>query len=243
MTPASTLESKYFERLSELQSRDGRAGVGQDEVEYLLRMVPLLREYTAEAENDRRSARSPHNTSKRKGAPTTQSDVQRLFSGGTVKKPGKKTTLPKITTSSIDTFVKVTKESRRGQLYYTYLSEFEPDNPELREWRVQPAPLQDQYTCPRCSAPMLHESSTATNVCTDCGLSVDYQPIDASGVTYEQERAMEHTGSFAYRRSNHFSEWLNQFQAVEVRVCLPPESVAYVRQNASTDTPLRLGTH
>jgi hypothetical protein len=52
-------------------------------------------------------------------------------------------------------------------------------------------------------------------ICSNCGESNIYFDSGTQGMSYEQEINSEVNTSFAYKRINHFNEWLAQFQAKE----------------------------
>lgn len=68
--------------------------------------------------------------------------------------------------------------------------------------------------CNRCkSMNVYYCQNSGDDICTDCGLSVTSQHFD---LDYKDERDMDKTVIYSYKRENHFNEWITQFQAKEV---------------------------
>jgi hypothetical protein len=68
------------------------------------------------------------------------------------------------------------------------------------------------YYCPLCNIEKTIIQSEAIMVCKSCGLT-DYIIIDSSKPSY-RDPPLE-VSYFAYKRINHFNEWISQFQAKE----------------------------
>ncbi len=69
-------------------------------------------------------------------------------------------------------------------------------------------------TCSSCGCSNIYYcSSSGDDVCTDCGLAVQSHVYD---IDYKEERDMDKTIVYSYKRENHFNEWINQFQAKEM---------------------------
>jgi hypothetical protein len=60
---------------------------------------------------------------------------------------------------------------------------------------------------------IIYGTTSGDDVCTDCGAAEqtgDYE------VDYKEDKEMDKTIIYPYKRENHFNEWINQFQAKEV---------------------------
>jgi hypothetical protein len=66
--------------------------------------------------------------------------------------------------------------------------------------------------CPTCGTEMTLFSAEGLYTCTSCGLS-NYTIVDSERPNYKDPPT--EMGYFAYKRINHFNEWLAQFQAKE----------------------------
>lgn len=72
--------------------------------------------------------------------------------------------------------------------------------------------LADTDECPHCRQQMVMIPSTALLSCTGCGRSKPYLDATSASTAYGEEVEFS---NFSYKRSNHFQEWLNSFQAKE----------------------------
>lgn len=72
--------------------------------------------------------------------------------------------------------------------------------------------LADTDECPHCRRQMVMIPSTALLSCTGCGRSKPYLDATSASTAYGEEVEFS---NFSYKRSNHFQEWLNSFQAKE----------------------------
>lgn len=102
-------------------------------------------------------------------------------------------------------FVNVTGNQNRGKLYDKYLGIIEnksilPDSKCI-------------YTCNACKQSRIMIESTM--ICPTCGDSEISFDMGSQNMSYDQEINSEINISFAYKRINHFNEWIAQFQAKE----------------------------
>lgn len=68
--------------------------------------------------------------------------------------------------------------------------------------------------CQGCNSDqMIRDTRSSCNVCTECGQCVDMLEIGPVNSTFGQVGAVQ--TKYAYKRINHFNEWLNTFQAKE----------------------------
>ena len=52
-------------------------------------------------------------------------------------------------------------------------------------------------------------------VCSQCGFVLTFMELSDANLTYDQEVNQDVVSSFAYKRLNHFCEWVNSLQAKE----------------------------
>ncbi len=109
---------------------------------------------------------------------------------------------------TVDEFVNVVTTSSNGALYTRYLSAVHGEVPE-------PVKLIDSYICATCKVGKLSVGTDAHMICPNCGATDIYFDSGAQGMSYDQEVNSEVNTSFAYKRINHFNEWIAQFQAKE----------------------------
>jgi hypothetical protein len=72
--------------------------------------------------------------------------------------------------------------------------------------------LAESDMCKRCSRQMVMIPGAALLSCTECGTSKPYLDATSASTAYGEEVEFS---NFSYKRSNHFQEWLNSFQAKE----------------------------
>ena len=106
-------------------------------------------------------------------------------------------------------FVKAEKTSKKGKIYKTYMSKIE----EKGNFDVDSQRIND--VCPDCNEPFSSNFTDSTLVCTLCGYCVHILMGEEACSTVAQStlERVEFTPYYAYKRGNHFNEWLSQFQA------------------------------
>ena len=108
----------------------------------------------------------------------------------------------------MSSFVQITGNQNKGSLYKTYLSKTEnAPNDDIMQI--------NSYKCEQCNVEKLALGNDSYMICPQCGKSDIYFDSGTQGMSYEQEVNSEVNVSFAYKRINHFNEWLAQFQAKE----------------------------
>jgi predicted RNA-binding Zn-ribbon protein involved in translation (DUF1610 family) len=118
------------------------------------------------------------------------------------------TTMTKESDTYFDSFVEVVSRNNNGSLYEAYVNIVDGAHPSSVE-KI------DSYVCVKCDASKCALGSDSHMVCPSCGESEIYFDSGTQGMSYEQEINSEVNTSFAYKRINHFNEWLAQFQAKE----------------------------
>ena len=120
----------------------------------------------------------------------------------------------------LNTFVKVVGTQNKGSLYKQYMEIV--DNTPCEE------PNQiNSYICTKCDTHKLALQNDSYMICPTCGESDIYFDSGTQGMSYDQEINSEVNTSFAYKRINHFNEWLAQFQAKE-STSIPKEIIENV---------------
>lgn len=98
--------------------------------------------------------------------------------------------------------VKKTTLSKRGDVYKKF-KKIEKYSDECLSLRCLSCDSSNVFYC----------SSSGDDICTDCGNAIQSHMFD---VDYKEERDMDKTIVYSYKRENHFNEWINQFQAKEM---------------------------
>lgn len=97
---------------------------------------------------------------------------------------------------------------RRDKLLEQYLQKVHPEH--ARGSGVQET---DSYgECPECDKEMIFSANEAIFTCTDCGYQ-QFILVDSDKPSYKDPP--REVSYYAYKRINHFNEWLAQFQAKE----------------------------
>jgi hypothetical protein len=97
---------------------------------------------------------------------------------------------------------------RRDKLLEQYLQKVHPEH--ARGGSVQET---DSYgECPECDKEMIFSANEAIFTCTDCGHQ-QFILVDSDKPSYKDPP--REVSYYAYKRINHFNEWLAQFQAKE----------------------------
>ena len=97
---------------------------------------------------------------------------------------------------------------RRDKLLEQYLQKIHPEH--ARGTTVQET---DSYgECPECDTEMIFSANEAIFTCTDCGYQ-QFILVDSDKPSYKDPP--REVSYYAYKRINHFNEWLAQFQAKE----------------------------
>lgn len=188
---AGTLESRYSDRLREFAERASRGeDVAAEEMEYVLNAVPFIKEY---------------------------SSTRLVEEGGP-----QGAAFP-----SLDGFISVKAKSNKNNVLQRYLMHVEKqvdpttmaavkahENQQSRK-----NPTEAEYFCDVCDSGMEHHSRESMLVCPVCGACRAFMGMNASNLTYEQEVRLDVTTYFAYKRLNHFCEWLNSLQAKVIFFC------------------------
>jgi hypothetical protein len=97
---------------------------------------------------------------------------------------------------------------RRDKLLEAYIQKIDPEYS-----RQASDTLNDPYgECPHCSVEMIFSANEALFTCTKCGYQ-DFVLIDSDKPSYKDPP--REVSYYAYKRINHFNEWIAQFQAKE----------------------------
>lgn len=104
---------------------------------------------------------------------------------------------------------------KRKDIYDKYMNDVE-DSP-------QPQKLADynHIPCPKCNGmyTLVHDERESIDSCNKCGYTEYVQNL---GLDFKSMEHMTVHVHYAYKRENHFNEWISQFQAKE-STSVPPE--------------------
>lgn len=162
-----------------------RVEAGEDEIEYMLAAAPFIREHDTVTTLDDADA-SAKNTAFQK-------------------------------------FAKVTHATNKNSTLQRYMVEVERDAAALvpsmfhdkghLAWEmVCSAPKEDGTPC---NASMVLNHRESARVCPECGSATTFMELTDANMSYEQEVSQDVVTYFAYKRLNHFTEWITSLQAKE----------------------------
>lgn len=132
--------------------------------------------------------------------------------------------------AGIDSFVTINKKSNRSLVYQQYLVHVEkcPEATQALPTRAM-RDHEDAMTCPACDRPFSFNARESELVCLGCGAARTHMEMSEHNITYDQESQQNSIiNYFAYKRLNHFTEWLNSLQARE-NTEIPTEVLEAVR--------------
>lgn len=118
-------------------------------------------------------------------------------------------------------FVAVTHKSKRNSVLQRYLLHVEKQvDPTTmaasmahEDADAKRHPREAEYFCQTCDHAMEYHSRESMLVCPKCGTCRTFTEMTTNNLTYEQEINRDFVTYFAYKRLNHFCEWLNSLQA------------------------------
>lgn len=179
-----TVDSVFNSRVSELLETDS-----EQAIEYMLKAVPLIKEYTEDTDH------------------TTKEQDSHLNSFGFT----------------------VTSTSSKNDVYCRYMGEVEGDfsyvikksQPQRKKRGVHSEG--QTWMCEECKVPKVFIRAESRIVCQECGLSEPYIEMSTNNMSFDDQINMDVRSNCFYKRSNHFSEWLNSLQARESTVI--PEDI------------------
>jgi len=117
-------------------------------------------------------------------------------------------------------FVHTKGNNDRGKMYDEYLS--------ITENAPTHSESHCTYTCKKCNVPRIMSLAEATMICPCCGDAEINFEMGTQNMSYDQEVNSDVNICFAYKRINHFNEWMAQFQAKE-STYIPPDVLDALR--------------
>jgi hypothetical protein len=126
---------------------------------------------------------------------------------------------------TIDTIFNTTSKKgiQRKEIFHEYLRNVEKYTGVIENEASEKT--RTFYTCERCNASNIMNTSTCETVCGDCGCTL---LLLGDELSYKEEQDIEKVVNYSYKRDNHFNEWLLQFQAQET-THIPSEVIEQLR--------------
>lgn len=128
----------------------------------------------------------------------------------------------KVENQLVSGFVHVTGKTNRNEVLQRYMAEVEGD---LTAAKLDKMCTND--TC-ECGGRVVFDARESALVCTTCGTSRPHMEMSDANMTFDQEQAQKIVTYCSYKRSNHFSEWINALMGRETTP-IPDEIVAAVK--------------
>lgn len=204
----STLEARYDAKVKSLQ--------GDDLINYLLKVAPFIRDYAA---NDFHDTETTSTTAAATGGDVVMGDD--AIGGST----------PSSSSHSLGGFVTVVGGSTKNAILRQYMTEVE-ENVGFGEQRKRGRNSQffcsADWTCKECGSRTLLDGPQAAMVCPGCGRTTPYHEMNEKNMSFDDQVARAVVSHCAYKRINHYAEWLNSLQAREYTV-IPDDVIQAVR--------------
>lgn len=210
-----TLENVYDQEVRKLLQEDHDAAI-----DYMLKSAPFIKQYTCEGTV---TTTAPKATEDRPG----NSDVQQ--GGQQAQKQ-----LPIHPPTNFDTagFI-ISHASSKHLIYSQFMAHVEGDFGPMT--RLQPKVRAtnrghnaDEWICDACNVPKVYNPSESCIICPECGVTIPYVEMNQKNLTFDEQVNLEVSNNCAYKRVNHFSEWVISLQARESTV-IPEEVLDAIR--------------
>jgi hypothetical protein len=224
--------SKLEKEIQELTEKINMLGSGESEADYFLRVGEILFSYSDAQNQIATGQKVKDKVPLKKRVPANS--VYSYFSEATSVEPTENTCFEAETEIEENTIEHITKTEKKASILDTnigfqrdkalecYMNALNPNN--LHTDSTLMSTIEENYgNCPVCDSEMLFNETFLD--CPDCGYR-DYILVDSEKPSYKDPpREMSY---YAYKKINHFNEWLAQFQAKET-TDIPPAVLEQIR--------------
>jgi hypothetical protein len=131
---------------------------------------------------------------------TTSDNIKKTNLGTAIKK------------TKITDFIEKEKGFEKADLYDKYIKLIHNQTFIQKDIFMKKSQVGQSAICPKCNITLTLVHSEGLQVCNQCGLT-EYILIDSEKPSFREPPP--EVSYFAYKRINHFNEWLSQFQAKE----------------------------
>jgi hypothetical protein len=121
--------------------------------------------------------------------------------------------------TKITDFIEKEDGFEKAELYDKYIKLIKNQTFIQKDIFMKKSQVGQSAICPKCNIGLTLVHSEGLQVCNQCGLT-EYILIDSEKPSFREPPP--EVSYFAYKRINHFNEWLSQFQAKESTE-IPPE--------------------
>lgn len=195
----SNLEEMHSARIREFAKNGGK--VSKEEAEYLLNVMPVIKEYCTEQDRVATDHFKPAATGKR---PANAKGSNKRAKG------------------SMGAYAVVNRGANLGTLHLKYMEATtdltDPKRGEIVRALSATEDEGDHEICPDCGVAYVLLLSEGYMYCPECGVSVDSVFDPRCAMSYSEEVTRSNLPSFCYKRSNHLTEALAQLQAKQTTI-------------------------
>ena len=201
----STFLNSYNKKLNDILLN----GTKEEEYEFILKSMPYIKKHSQEYTMSKKTGEI-NEEKKETNTIDTNNNVSNIQATLT-------------TPNTIEKYIIKSNSIKRGAFYKEFMENV------LNEITIDDTvPTEEDdivttyvsFKCTSCKSNLTTIPSENLLVCQNCGLSNPYQDFSTSSQYYKDVEILSH---FAYKRINHFREWLTQIQAKESTVI--PEDV------------------
>ena len=220
----AAFEQEHKRRLQTFEKhRQDACSVSKDEVDYLLNVGMLIKEFHVDREPVKVTRPDRHTQATRK--PRKRRELSAVEKSG-----------------SVQAWVDVRSQQLEGAFLKKYSDQFGSQNidTQLQTYDMNFVKTEDADVCPTCKVPCVIDGREATLICTECGLSRDHMEGTSANMTYDQEMSIATSSNSPYERMNHLNELLAQIQGKETTI-VPERLLAAVKVEFRKDGLLHRG--
>jgi hypothetical protein len=138
-----------------------------------------------------------------------EDDTEDSTASDNIKKTNLGTAIKK---TKITDFIEKEKGFEKADLYDKYIKLIHNQTFIQKDIFMKKSQVGQSAICPKCNITLTLVHSEGLQVCNQCGLT-EYILIDSEKPSFREPPP--EVSYFAYKRINHFNEWLSQFQAKE----------------------------
>lgn len=143
-------------------------------------------------------------------------DTEDSSNSENIKRPKLENAIKK---TKITDFIEKEKGFEKAELYDKYIKLINNQTFIQKDIFMKKSQFGQSAICPKCNISLTLVHSEGLQVCNQCGVT-EYILIDSEKPSFREPPP--EVSYFAYKRINHFNEWLSQFQAKESTE-IPPE--------------------
>jgi|SRR5210317_178541 rubrerythrin len=127
----------------------------------------------------------------------------------------------------------VTSTQSKKEIFSRYMAEMEEDYSYIFERQPKTKAAnrgtnRTEWECQECHVSKVFVQTEAQLVCPSCGIAESFIEINQNNLSFDEQVSSQVNNHCAYKRVNHFSEWINSLQGRE-STHIPEEVLDAVR--------------